>query len=111
MIDADKEIDRKWMETDRNHKTIIISNENYHEPMGYIVEVIGAEVYTTFWTEEDEKNVIYNSLDSLYKESKIFVNSALINFSPLHQIKYKMMCDFIQHCETNIVRKQASAHN
>jgi hypothetical protein len=73
----------------------------------------GQNIYTTFWagpigpttksennTEIEEKKIIYSSLDNLYEQSKIFVESDLINHSLLHQIKYKMMCDFISHYES-----------
>ena len=107
------------------NKVIITNNENYSNNMGYIIEQycqvpkepttksggrrpddFGQNIYTTCWAfQEDnekieEKGIIYNSLDNLYKQSKLFVESDLINHSLLHQSKYKMMCDFINHYET-----------
>jgi hypothetical protein len=121
----DNDIDEKWMKADileykENYekyekfrannsvpnKVIITNNEKYSNNMGYIIEQYGQNIYTTFWafqednTEIEEKKIIYSSLNNLYEQSKIFVESDLINHSLLHQSKYKMMCDFISHYES-----------
>jgi len=110
------------------NKVIILNNEDYSNNMGYTIEQcgqaplgpttkstsycgrtpddLGQNIYTTFWAFQkdnekiEEKRIVYSSLDNLYKQSKIFVESDLINHSLLHQSKYKMMCDFISHYET-----------
>jgi hypothetical protein len=87
----------------------IISNENYDEDMGYLVERYdNGTIYTTFWfftnnaEEINEKIIIFKSLRHLYDESKIYVNSGLINHNLLHESKYKMMCDFIKYYENTL---------
>ena len=87
----------------------IISNENFNEDMGYLVENYdNGSINAKFWVftnngeEINEKNVKFNSLRDLYDESKIFVNSDLINHSLLHESKYKMMCDFIKYYENTL---------
>lgn len=75
----------------------ILVNENYNSPAGYIIEEDDGKIYTTFWSEEKEVRMYYNSLDHLYEKSKLFVGSNLINYSELHKSQYKMMCDFIAY--------------
>ncbi len=102
-------IHRKWMESELlEHNRYIIKNEDYNDNMGYIIEYYDKKIYVTFWVfngdieneELNEKRIIYNSLDNLYEQSKIFVKSDLINYSLLHKSQYKMMCDFIRYYET-----------
>ena len=123
----DEELDRKWMEADIldykknyvkykkieniiNSKTdnkFILANENYNENMGYIIEHYNDNICVTFWvfikegdeTKIEEKQIVYNSLEILYKDSKLFIKSDLINYSLLHESKYKMMYDFIKYYE------------
>lgn len=96
----------KKIESDK----IIISSEDCSDNMGYIIEHHKNSIYTTFWIfeEDDKKNekitdkrFSFISLEDLYEKSKLFVNSDLINYSLLHQSKYRMMCDFITYYETN----------
>lgn len=90
-----------------NSKKYIVANENYNEPMGYVVKYCQNRIFATFWVFTDnneqlfEKQAYFYSLRHLYSESVTFVNSALIDYSPLHKSKYKMMCDFIAHYENN----------
>lgn len=81
---------------------------------GYVIEKYNNKIYVTFWVQKNlcqhpeciecsdynEKNMYYNSIESLYEKSKMFVNSQLINYSLLHQSQYKMMTDFITYYET-----------
>lgn len=81
---------------------IIISNENYNDDMGYIIENHDNLIAVTFWAFTHDKNIVeknicYNSLRDLYNESLWFTNSSLTNESLLHKSKHKMMCDFIKY--------------
>ena len=86
----------------------IIDNEDYEGTMGYTVEY-GANhlIYTTYWVFSDdneellERHVSFHSLCHLYDESVAFVHSQLIDYTPLHKSKYKMMRDFIEFYEIN----------
>ena len=78
------------MNTEMNTSTPsknIISNENYNEDMGYLVERYdNGSIYTTFWVftnngeKINEKIIIYKSLRHLYDESKIYVDSCCYIF-------------------------------
>ena len=119
-IGYEEEIDRKWMMADmleyqknyknyqqfrtKNNDKFILTDEDASNNTGYIIEHYGnCGVHVTFWIfkghdeKYHEKRLLYNSMKSLYDDSKQFMESDLINFTLLHQIKYKMMCDFIKY--------------
>lgn len=86
----------------------IISQEDVGKDFGYLIERSPdkGEVFVTFWfferdddDEYQEKRCMYNSMNALYQDAKVFVESDLINHSPLHIAKYKMMTDYIKYYE------------
>lgn len=99
-----------------NPRKYIITNEDDEGTMGYTVEHgDNHRIYTTFWVfsvdndDDDEKllerHVSFHSLRQLYDESIAFVHSQLVDYSPLHKSKCKMMRDFIIYYEKETLSK------
>jgi hypothetical protein len=94
----------------QNRARLILSDETSQDS-GYIIEHgIRGGIVVSFWTFNDttsndgyaERAILYKSLENLYEHTKEFVESALIDYSPLHISKYKMCGDFIAYYESNM---------
>lgn len=96
------------MESNTGDLTTILANQdNGSDGMGYLIEEKNKEIYVTFWVfDEDDKELIrtirYYSLEYLYKKSKEYVETALIDYSLLHKSKYKMSREFITFYESEM---------
>lgn len=69
---------------------------------GYICSVCekSGNVFAQFWAEGCESSrVAFHSKESMLERSKEFVDSLLINYSPLHIAKHKMMLAYIKWYE------------
>jgi hypothetical protein len=123
-IRYEEEMDRKWMMADmleyqknyeqfrtKNNDKFILTDEDASKNTGYIIEHYGnCGVHVTFWIckgddeKYEEKRGLYNSMKSLYDDSKRFMELDLINDSLLQQSKYKMMYDFIKYYDEQYVK-------
>ena len=123
-FNLDEELDRKWMIADmldyeknkqkyEDFRSKVVDKyilRDDSKAIGYIIEHNGDIICVTFWIFKgdekfEEKQVNYHSMESLYCDAKLFVESDLTKHSLLHQSKYIMMCDFIKYYDKFILVK------
>jgi hypothetical protein len=120
--EIEEKIDRNWMISDmedyeknyklyeqfktKNNDKYILTHEDTNKIYGYNIKEHGEDICATFWVFENdntnnkkyhEKQIIYNSLESLYNDSKRGIDQDLVTHALLQQSKHKMICDFINY--------------
>lgn len=92
------------MLTDQDYldsRNFLLNEDN--NGFGYICSLNkkNGEICAKWWAPNSRRaGVIYHSVEKMFEKAKEFSNSLLIDYSPMHAAKYKMMLDFIDWYET-----------
>ena len=81
-----------------NNKIFLIDEAD--DGYGYVCSEGEHDIYVSFWAENNKTiQVMYSSMEHLYKSAKLFVGCGLNMYSPNHIAQKKMYEAFIEYYE------------